>query len=172
MLPLRHFGDRIDRALNAWTIGIVTAALIIGTSIVLTVPGEGIGGLSSSRCWVSSVPCLARSGCWCRSGAVAVTDIAPHEKPGRGRGISFGPVAQLARPVASSTRASGSCTGSPRPRRLAKVIETRRGGSDPHGPKTKSSARLVSLQVVARQETLSSSGAASSGMTLTKVWPA
>ena len=47
VLPLKHFGDRIDRALSRLTIGIVTAALIIGTSIVLTVPGEGISGLST-----------------------------------------------------------------------------------------------------------------------------
>ncbi len=46
--PLKHFGDRIDRAVSRLTIGIVTAALIIGTSIVMTVAGEGLlAGLST-----------------------------------------------------------------------------------------------------------------------------
>lgn len=47
MLPLKHFGERIDRAASRLTIGIVTAALIIGTSIVVTVAGESLAGLST-----------------------------------------------------------------------------------------------------------------------------
>ena len=48
VLPLKHFGDRIDRAVSRLTIGIVTAALIIGTSIVMSMAGEGLmAGLST-----------------------------------------------------------------------------------------------------------------------------
>ena len=48
VLPLKHFGDRIDRAASRLTIGIVTAALIIGTAIVMAVAGEGVlAGLST-----------------------------------------------------------------------------------------------------------------------------
>jgi len=35
--PLKAFGDRLDRAASRLTIGIVTAALIVGSSIALTV---------------------------------------------------------------------------------------------------------------------------------------
>lgn len=38
--PLRRFGDQIDRAASRLTIGIVTASLIIGSSIVLTGGGR------------------------------------------------------------------------------------------------------------------------------------
>ena len=38
MLDLRRIGNQLDRALNRLVIGIVIAALIIGSSIVLTVP--------------------------------------------------------------------------------------------------------------------------------------
>lgn len=36
---LRHVGDQLDRAANRLAVGIVVAALIIGSSIVMTVPG-------------------------------------------------------------------------------------------------------------------------------------
>jgi len=39
VIPLKHFGDQIDRATSRLTIGIVTASLIIGSSIALTVGG-------------------------------------------------------------------------------------------------------------------------------------
>ncbi len=42
VLPLKHFGDRIDRAASRLTIGIVTAALIIGSAIVMTVAGDSL----------------------------------------------------------------------------------------------------------------------------------
>jgi len=48
VVPLKHFGDRIDRATSRLTIGIVTASLIIGSSIVMTVASDSIfGGLST-----------------------------------------------------------------------------------------------------------------------------
>jgi len=46
LIPLKHFGDRIDRAASRLTIGIVTASLIIGSSIVITVASDSeLGGL-------------------------------------------------------------------------------------------------------------------------------
>lgn len=42
VVPLKHFGDRIDRAASRLTIGIVTAALIIGSSIVMNVASESV----------------------------------------------------------------------------------------------------------------------------------
>ena len=39
VIHLRRVGDQLDRAANRITIGIVVAALIIGSAIVLTVPG-------------------------------------------------------------------------------------------------------------------------------------
>jgi ubiquinone biosynthesis protein len=36
---LKHVGNQLDRAANRLVIGIVVAALIIGSSIVMTVPG-------------------------------------------------------------------------------------------------------------------------------------
>jgi len=48
VLPLKQFGDRLDRATSRLTIGIITAALIIGTSIVMTVASDSVfGGLST-----------------------------------------------------------------------------------------------------------------------------
>ena len=48
VVPLKQFGDRLDRATSRLTIGIVTAALIIGTSIVMTVASDSVfGGLST-----------------------------------------------------------------------------------------------------------------------------
>ena len=43
--PLRQFGDQIDRAFSRLTLGIVTAALIVGSSIVMTVGEAGGRGL-------------------------------------------------------------------------------------------------------------------------------
>jgi ubiquinone biosynthesis protein len=45
VLPLKHFGDRLDRAASRLAISIVTAALIIGSAIVMTV--ERAPGLPS-----------------------------------------------------------------------------------------------------------------------------
>lgn len=46
VVPLKRFGDRIDRATSRLTIGIVTASLIIGSSIVMTVASDSVfGGL-------------------------------------------------------------------------------------------------------------------------------
>ncbi len=42
VLPLKRFDDRIDRAASRLTIGIVTAALIIGSAIVMTVAGDSL----------------------------------------------------------------------------------------------------------------------------------
>jgi ubiquinone biosynthesis protein len=39
VLHLRHVGDQLDRAVSRLVVGIVVAALIIGSSIVMTVPG-------------------------------------------------------------------------------------------------------------------------------------
>ena len=36
---LDHFGQQLSRSANRLTVGIVTAALIVGTSIVMTVSG-------------------------------------------------------------------------------------------------------------------------------------
>ena len=36
---LDSFGDRIDRTINRVTVGVMTASLVIGSSIVMTVPG-------------------------------------------------------------------------------------------------------------------------------------
>jgi ubiquinone biosynthesis protein len=48
VVPLKHFGDQIDRAASRLTIGIVTASLIIGSSIALTVgSGQRLSGLPS-----------------------------------------------------------------------------------------------------------------------------
>ncbi|HFD38886.1 MAG TPA: ubiquinone biosynthesis protein UbiB [Anaerolineae bacterium] len=38
---LDDFGERLDRAASRLTVGIVTAALIVGTAIVMTIPGGG-----------------------------------------------------------------------------------------------------------------------------------
>ena len=40
VLPLKHFGDRLDRAASRLAISVVTAALIIGSAIVMTVERE------------------------------------------------------------------------------------------------------------------------------------
>ncbi len=46
--PLKHFGDRLDRAASRLAISVVTAALIIGSAIVMTVEREpGLPGLPS-----------------------------------------------------------------------------------------------------------------------------
>lgn len=48
VVPLRHFGDQIDRAASRLTIGIVTASLIIGSSIAMSVGGgRRLSGLPS-----------------------------------------------------------------------------------------------------------------------------
>lgn len=39
LVGLEHFGARLDRSVNHLTIGLITAALIIGTSVSLTVAG-------------------------------------------------------------------------------------------------------------------------------------
>lgn len=39
VIPLKHFADQIDRATSRLTIGIVTASLIVGSSIAMTVGG-------------------------------------------------------------------------------------------------------------------------------------
>lgn len=44
VLPLKQFGDQIDRAFSRLTLGIVTAALIIGSSIVMTVARDASSG--------------------------------------------------------------------------------------------------------------------------------
>ena len=36
---LDSFADRIDRTINRVTVGVMTASLVIGSSIVMTVPG-------------------------------------------------------------------------------------------------------------------------------------
>src|SRR5262249_44487786 len=36
---LDHFGDRVDRTINRATMGIMTASLVVGSSIVMTVEG-------------------------------------------------------------------------------------------------------------------------------------
>jgi len=43
--PLKAFGDQLDRAASRLTIGIVTAALIIGSSIAMTVERGGATSL-------------------------------------------------------------------------------------------------------------------------------
>ncbi|KAF1710028.1 ubiquinone biosynthesis protein UbiB [Pseudoxanthomonas kalamensis DSM 18571] len=53
---LKAFGDQIDRASNRLTMGIVTAALIIGSSIVI----NSAGGFSSR--WVTAMAVLGFSG--------------------------------------------------------------------------------------------------------------
>lgn len=46
--PLKHFGDRLDRAASRLAISVVTAALIIGSAIAMTVEREpGLPGLPS-----------------------------------------------------------------------------------------------------------------------------
>ena len=40
VLPLQHFGEQLDRAAARLTLGVVTAAMIIGTSILMTVSDE------------------------------------------------------------------------------------------------------------------------------------
>lgn len=48
VLPLKHFGDRLDRAVSRLAISIVTAALIVGSAIVMTVEREpSLPGLPS-----------------------------------------------------------------------------------------------------------------------------
>ncbi|HMM45728.1 MAG TPA: AarF/UbiB family protein [Candidatus Macondimonas sp.] len=48
VLPLKHFGDRLDRAASRLAISIVTAALIVGSAIVMTVEREpALPGLPS-----------------------------------------------------------------------------------------------------------------------------
>jgi ubiquinone biosynthesis protein len=42
--PLERFGEQIDRAVNRLTVGIVVAALIIGSSIVVTREGGFLPG--------------------------------------------------------------------------------------------------------------------------------
>ena len=37
---LEHFGERLDSAVSRLTIGMITAAFIIGTSIMLSVTGD------------------------------------------------------------------------------------------------------------------------------------
>lgn len=39
LMQLRRFGNQLDRAINRLVVGLVVAALIIGSSIVMTVPG-------------------------------------------------------------------------------------------------------------------------------------
>ena len=48
VLPLKHFGERLDRAASRLAISIVTAALIVGSAIVMTVEREpSLPGLPS-----------------------------------------------------------------------------------------------------------------------------
>ena len=48
VLPLKQFGDRMDRAVSRLAISIVTAALIVGSAIVMTVErAPGLPGLPS-----------------------------------------------------------------------------------------------------------------------------
>ena len=42
---LDSFGDRIDRTINRVTVGVMTASLVIGSSIVMTVPGGPTVGI-------------------------------------------------------------------------------------------------------------------------------
>ena len=44
LMPLKQFGDQIDRAFSRLTLGIVTAALIIGSSIVMAVARDASSG--------------------------------------------------------------------------------------------------------------------------------
>jgi ubiquinone biosynthesis protein len=39
VMHLKRVGNQLDRAANRMTVGIVVAALIIGSSIIMTVPG-------------------------------------------------------------------------------------------------------------------------------------
>ena len=45
VLPLKHLGDQLDRAASRLAISIVTAALIVGSAIVVTVERESALGL-------------------------------------------------------------------------------------------------------------------------------
>jgi ubiquinone biosynthesis protein len=48
VLPLKQFGQQVDRAASRLALAIVTAALIIGSAIVIDVKGEfSLHGLSS-----------------------------------------------------------------------------------------------------------------------------
>ncbi len=47
VIPLKDLGNQIDRAVSRLTIGIVTASLIIGSSIIMTVDGPRISRLPS-----------------------------------------------------------------------------------------------------------------------------
>ena len=48
VLPLKHFGERLDRAVSRLALSIVTAALIVGSAIVMTVEREpALPGLPS-----------------------------------------------------------------------------------------------------------------------------
>ncbi|PKO80493.1 MAG: ubiquinone biosynthesis protein UbiB, partial [Betaproteobacteria bacterium HGW-Betaproteobacteria-13] len=48
VVPLKQFGERLDRAISRLALSIVTAALIIGSAIILTVDNDAAlpGGLS------------------------------------------------------------------------------------------------------------------------------
>lgn len=46
VIPLKHFGEKIDRAVSRLALSIITAALIIGTAIVSNINGPD-GGLST-----------------------------------------------------------------------------------------------------------------------------
>ena len=47
VLPLKQFGERIDRAISRLALSIITAALIIGSAIVSTIESGPDGGLST-----------------------------------------------------------------------------------------------------------------------------
>ncbi len=47
VVPLERFGEKVDRAASRLTVGIVVAALIIGSSIVMTREGEYLSGWPS-----------------------------------------------------------------------------------------------------------------------------
>ena len=47
VVPLERFGEKVDRAASRLTVGIVVAALIIGSSIVMTREGEYLRGWPS-----------------------------------------------------------------------------------------------------------------------------
>lgn len=76
VVPLKQFGDQIDRAFSRLTLGIVTAALIIGSSIVVTMTRESA---------TSGVPTLALLGFIAAViGGIAV--LISVWRSGRGRG--------------------------------------------------------------------------------------
>ncbi len=47
VLPLKQFGERIDRAISRLALSIITAALIIGSAIVSSIDSGPDGGLST-----------------------------------------------------------------------------------------------------------------------------